>query len=90
MTVISLLLACYGNPLKQCDKFLNRHACLLNDCTKEPALDVAGVVGHRYGAGSVWMLEVVVRSSGMVVIETGTFQRLHDLPCGKGRKALHS
>jgi hypothetical protein len=31
-----------------------------------------------------------VRSSGMVVIETGTFQRLHDLPCGKGRKALHS
>ena len=46
--------------LKQGDKFLNRHACLLDDFTKEPAFDVAGMVGYGYGARSVGVLEVVM------------------------------
>jgi hypothetical protein len=68
-------------PSEKLKKFLNRHACLLNDRTKEPALDIAGVVGHGYEAWSVGMLEVVMGSSGMVVIETRTFKRSHDFSC---------
>jgi hypothetical protein len=32
----------------------------LDDFTKEPALDVAGVIGYRHRALSIGMLEVVV------------------------------
>ena len=46
--------------LKQRNKFLNGHACLSDNGTKEPTLEVAGMIGDRYRALSVGMLEVVV------------------------------
>jgi hypothetical protein len=66
---------------QQIKKFLHRQAGLLNDGTKEPALDVAGVVGHRYETRPVWMLKVVVGATGVVVGKSGAFKRLHHLPC---------
>ena len=72
-------LSCYCLPSDvPSRRAVNGHACLLDDFTKEPAFDVAGVVGHGHGAWSVRMLEVVV---GVVVRETGTFQGPHDFPC---------
>jgi hypothetical protein len=49
-----------SQALKQGDKFLNGHACLSDNGTKEPAFDVAGMIGDRYRALSVGMLVVVV------------------------------
>jgi hypothetical protein len=46
--------------LEERKKFLNCHACLSDNCTKEPAFDVAGMVGDRYRALSVGVFEVVV------------------------------